>query len=71
MEFTLEEKMKTIFNSGNVVKVEKVIRTKSGGTYYKYVWDVDGTKSRNWFGFHTLDECVEDCLTHLTINRLK
>ena len=70
MEFTLEEKIKAMFNSGNSVNIAKVIRTKSGETYYQYVWDVDGTKSRNWFGFDTLDECVEDCLTHLTINSL-
>lgn len=70
MEFTLEDKIKTIFNSGNVVKIEKVMRTKSGETHYNYVWDVDGIKTRNWFGFETIDECVEDCLTHLTINSL-
>jgi hypothetical protein len=70
MEFTLEQKIRAIFNSGNVVKIEKVIRTKSGETYYKYVWDVDGTKTRKWFGFDTIDECIEDCLTYLTINSL-
>ena len=71
MEFTLEQKLRAIFNSGNVVKIEKVIRTKSEKTYYKYVWDVDGTKSPGkWFGFDTIDECVEDCLTYLTINSL-
>ncbi len=70
MEFTLEEKIRAIFNSGNVVKIEKVMRTKSEETYYKYIWDVDGVKTRNWFGFDTIDECVEDCLTYLTINSL-
>ncbi len=50
-----------------VVKIKKVLRIKSGQTYYNYVWDVDGEKSRNWFGFDTIDKCVEDCLTHLTI----
>ena len=70
MESTLEEKMRAIFNSGNIVKIEKVMRTKSGETYYKYIWDVDGVKTRNWLGFNTIDECVEDCLTYLTINSL-
>lgn len=50
MEFTLEEKIRAIFNAGNEVKIDKVLRTKSGETYYKYVWDVDGVQS-NWFGF--------------------
>jgi hypothetical protein len=70
MEFTLEQKLRAIFNSGNIVKIEKVIRTKSGKTYYNYVWYADGAKTRNWFGFETIDECVEDCLTYLTINSL-
>jgi len=70
MEFTLEQKLRAIFNSGNLVKIEKVIRTKSDKTYYNYVWYVDEIKSRNWFGFETIDECIEDCLTHLTINSL-
>ena len=70
MEFTLEEKMRTIFNSGDVVRIEKVLRTKNGENHYKYVWNVDEKKTTNWFGFNTIDECVEDCLTHLTINSL-
>lgn len=70
MEFTLEEKMRTIFNSGDVVKIEKVLRTKNGENHYKYVWNVDGKQTRNWLGFDTIDECVEDCLTYLTINSL-
>ena len=64
----IEQKIRAIYNWGNVVKIEKVLRIKSGQTYYNYVWDVDGEKSsRNWFGFETLDECVEDCLTYLSI----
>lgn len=70
MEFTLEEKMRVIFNSGDVVKFEKVLRTKNDKKHYKYVWNVNGKQTTNWFGFNTIDECVEDCLTHLTINSL-
>lgn len=66
----LEEKMRAIYNSGDVVKIEKVLRTKNGEKHYKYVWNVDGKQTTNWFGFNTIDECVEDCLTHLTINSL-
>ena len=69
-EFTLEEKMRAIFNSGDVVKIEKVLRTKNGEKHYKYVWNHDGKQTTNWFGFNTIDECVEDCLFHLTINSL-
>ena len=68
MEFTLEQKVRTVFNSADVVKIEKVMRTKSDKTYYNYIWSIDGIKSRNWFGFETIDECIEECLTHLTIN---
>jgi len=70
MEFTLDEKIRAIFNSGKVVKIEKLLRTKDGETYYKYRWDVDGKQSNNWFGFDNIDQCVEDCLTYLTINSL-
>ena len=70
MEFTLDEKIRAIFNSGKVVKIEKLLRIKDGETYYKYRWDVDGKQSSNWFGFDTIDECVDDCLTYLTINSL-
>ena len=70
MEFTLEAKLKAIYNSVNVVKIEKVMIMTSEKTYYNYIWDIDGTKSINWFGFETIDECVEDCLTHLTIKNL-
>ena len=68
MGFTLEQKVRTVFNSANVVKIEKVMRMKNEKTYYNYIWNIDGIKSRNWFGFETIDECIEDCLTHLTIN---
>lgn len=47
MEFTLDDKMRAIFNSGNVVKIEKVLRTKSGEKHYKYIWTVDGTSVIN------------------------
>jgi hypothetical protein len=70
MEFTLEDKLRAIFNSGDLVKIEKVLRTKDGGTYFKYMWSVDGTGTTNWFGFDTIEECVEDCLTYLTLNSL-
>lgn len=70
MKFTLEEKMRAIFNSGDAVKIEKVLRTKNGEKHYKYIWNVDGNQTRNWFGFDTIDECVEDCITNLAINSL-
>jgi hypothetical protein len=70
MEFTLEDKMKAIFNSGDSVKIEKVLRTKDGDKHFKYMWSVDGKQATNWFGFDTIDDCIEDCLTYLTINSL-
>jgi hypothetical protein len=70
MEPTLEQKVRAVFNSANVVKIEKVMRIKNEKTYYNYIWNIDEIKSKNWFGFQTIDECIEDCLTHLTINSL-
>jgi anaerobic ribonucleoside-triphosphate reductase len=66
----LEEKIRAIFDSGNAVKIEKVKRTKSGETYYQYIWSMDESSTTNWFGFNTIDECVEDCITVLTISYL-
>ena len=72
MNFTLEEKIRTIFNANNLVKIEKVLRTKNGEKHYKYTWSIEEIQfpeihTINWWGFDTLDECVEDCLTYLAI----
>ena len=68
MEITLEEKIRGIFNSCNTAKIEKVLRTKDGEKYYKYVWSIGEPKTQcSWFGFDTLDECCDDFLTYLTI----
>ena len=69
MELTLEDKIRAIFNSGNLVKIEKVLRTVGGETYYKYVWTVDGIQTRHWLGFDSIDDCVDDCLTYLVITK--
>lgn len=70
MEFTLEQKIRAIFNSGELVRIEKVARTKDGKKYHKYFWTVDGVSSTNWFGFDTIEECIDECLSHLSINSL-
>lgn len=70
MEITLQEKIRAIFNSGNIVRIEKVARSKEGVTHYRYAWHIDGSQSANWYGFETIDGCVDDCITHLTVNSL-
>jgi hypothetical protein len=50
--------MRAIFNSGDVVKIEKVLRTKNGEKHYKYVWSVDGKQTTNWFGFNTFEYII-------------
>jgi hypothetical protein len=64
---TLEEKIRAIYNSSKTARLDKVLRIKSGVNYYNYVWTIDGAQSGNWFGFKTLDECVDDCITYLAI----
>ena len=62
--------MIAIFDSSNTVKIEKVTRIKEGEKHFKYLWNVDGVQSKNWLGFDTIDECLDDCLTHLIIKSL-
>jgi hypothetical protein len=70
MEFTLEQKLRAIFDYSDTAKIEKVTRTKGGIEYFKYIWSVNNISSTNWFGFDSLEECLEDCLSHQAINSL-
>lgn len=68
MEATLEEKIMAIFNTSRSFKIEKVNRRKDGEDTLRYLWNIDGVQCRDWLGFDSLDECIDDCLTYLTIN---
>jgi hypothetical protein len=76
MEFTLAEKISAIFNSGHSISFQNEVRRKDGEWYSRITWkhiqQPNGSviKQSTWFGFDTIDECVEDCLTYLTINSL-
>ena len=76
MEYTLSEKMNSIFNSGESIKFQNVVRRKEGEWYSRIIWEhvqLPGDqhiRSCDWWGFETIDECVEDCLTYLTLKSL-
>jgi hypothetical protein len=67
----LGTKILAIFKSGAQVRIEKVIRIKDKEYHHNYIWNIDGTVSSNWFGFKTLEECIEDCLAHVAIMNYK
>ena len=76
MESTLGEKISTIFKSGKSISFQNEVRRKDGEWYSRITWkhiqQPNGSviKQSTWFGFDTIDECVEDCLTYLVINSL-
>ena len=76
MESTLGEKISTIFKSGKSISFQNEVRRKDGEWYSRITWkhiqQPNGSviKQSTWFGFDTIDECVEDCLTYLAINSL-
>jgi hypothetical protein len=77
MESTLGEKISTIFKSGKSISFQNEVRRKDGEWYSRITWkhiqQPNGSvikQSTIWFGFDTIDECVEDCLTYLAINSL-
>ena len=75
MKFTLEEKMSAIFNSGKSISFQNQVRRKDGEWYNRITWkhiqQPDGTviKQSTWFGFNTIDECVEAWRSHATLER--
>jgi hypothetical protein len=76
MENTLEEKMNAIFNSGKSIRFQNVIKRKDGEWYSRVIWEQvqlpggQNIKSCDWWGFDTIGECVDDCLTYIVINSL-
>ena len=76
MESTLGEKISAIFKSGKSISFQNEVRRKDGEWYSRITWkhiqQPNGSviKQSTWFGFDTIDECVEDCLTYLAINSL-
>jgi len=66
----LSDKINTIYNSSDEVKIEKVKRIKDGVTFFNYIWSVNGYSTPNWFGFNSLEECVDNCLDWVVINSL-
>lgn len=74
-EFTLSDKMKAIFKSGKSIRFQNTVRRKYGEWYSRIIWEevqLPTNKIINsceWFGFETIDEAVEDCLTYIVITK--
>jgi len=73
--YTLSDKITAIFNSGKSIRFQNTVKRKDGEWYSRIVWEevqLPGNKtikSCEWFGFETIDEAVEDCLTYIVITK--
>jgi hypothetical protein len=73
-EYTLSEKMNAIFKSGKSIRFQNVVKRKDGEWYGRIIWEeveLPGNRvlhSCDWWGFETIDEAVEDCLTYVVID---
>jgi hypothetical protein len=76
-DFTLSDKLNAIFNSGKSIRFQNTVKRKDGDWHSRIIWEeVELPSNRTietceWFGFETIDEAVEDCLTYLVITNLK
>jgi hypothetical protein len=72
----LNEKMNTIFNFGKSIRFQNVVRRKDGEWYSRIVWEHvqlpggQNIKSCGWWGFDSIEDAAEDCLTYLVISNL-
>ena len=72
----LSEKMTAIFNSGKSIIFQNTVKRKDGEWHSRIIWTHVGLpgnrtiKECDWFGFETIDEAVEDCLTYIVIDQL-
>jgi hypothetical protein len=73
----LSETLNAIFNSGHSIRFQNVVRRKEGEWYSQIIWEHlqqpgnSVIKSCDWFGFETIDEAADNCLTYLTILDIK
>ncbi len=70
-EITLTEKINAVFNSGESIRFQNQIKRKDGEWYSRIIWEhIESPSNRtikscNWWGFETIEEAVDDCLTYL------
>jgi hypothetical protein len=68
---TLSEKLTKAFGSGHCISFENEIRRSDGEWYSRITWKhLQAGTGRiemecKWFGFDTIEECVDDCLIYL------
>ena len=72
----LNEKMNAIFNSGESIRFQNVVRRKDGEWNSRIVWEhvqLPGgqhIKGCDWWGFDSIEDAAEDCLNYLVISNL-
>ena len=69
----LSDTLNAIFNSGHSIRFQNVVRRKEGEWYNRIIWEHvqepshSVIKTCDWFGFETIEEAVDNCLTYLSI----
>ncbi len=69
----LSDTLNAIFNSGHSIRFQNVVRRKDGEWYNQIIWEHvqqpthSVIKRCDWFGFETIEEAADDCLTYLAI----
>jgi len=77
MNYDLSDKFNAIFNSGKSIRFQNVTKTKKGVSYNRIMWEeVEQTTGEqitscfDWWGFDTIEDAVEDCLTRIVIEQM-
>jgi len=76
-EHTLEEKLTAIFNSGYSIVFQNTVKRKDGEWHSRIIWKHVGLpgnrhiKDCDWWGFDTIGEAVEDCLTYIVLKNVE
>jgi hypothetical protein len=73
----LSKKIEQVFNSGYSIAFQNEVRRSDGEWYSRITWknlQQPGNqviKECEWFGFETMEECVDDCLKYLNNKNYK
>ena len=71
MKKTLEEKLTAIFESGESIRIQNVVKRNEGEWHNRITWEHvqlpagQFIEQCDWFGFETIEECADDCLNYI------
>jgi hypothetical protein len=68
---SLSEKIQQVFDSGHSFSFQNEVKRSDGEWYSRIIWrhlQLPGNQlieECEWFGFETMEECVDDCLKYI------